>query len=36
MGPIWQAQLVESLDLLIGPSWAPKFIALLGTEFGAH
>ena len=28
MGPIWQAQLGESLVMLIGPSWAPKFIAL--------
>ena len=36
MGPIWQAQLGESLVMLIGPSWAPKFIALLGTKFGAH
>ena len=35
-GPIWQAQLGESLVMLIGPSWAPKFIALLGTKFGAH
>ena len=36
MGPIWQAQLGESLVILTGPSWAPKFIALLGTKFGAH
>jgi len=36
MGPIWQAQLVESLVMLIGPSWAPKFIAPLETKFGAH
>ena len=37
MGPIWQAQLGESLVmLLIGPSRAPKFIALLGTKFGTH
>ena len=27
MGPIWQDQLGESLVMLIGPSWAPKFIA---------
>jgi len=36
MGPIWQAQLGESLVMLIGPNWAPKFIALLETKFGAH
>ena len=36
MGPIWQAQLGESLVMLIGPSWAPKFIALLETKFWAH
>jgi len=29
MGPIWQAQLGESLVMLIGPSWAHKFTALL-------
>src|SRR6218665_3479919 len=28
MGPIWQAQLGESLVMLNGPSWASKFIAL--------
>ena len=31
----WQAQLGESLVMLIGPSWALKFIALLGTKFEA-
>src|SRR6218665_3780189 len=36
MGPIWQAQLGNSLVVLIGPSWAPKFIALLGNKFGAQ
>ena len=36
MGPIWQAQLGESLVMLSGPSWAPKLIALLETKFGAH
>ncbi len=40
MGPIWQAQLGESLVMLIGPSWAPKFTALfpltLGTNLGDH
>src|SRR6218665_2668840 len=32
------AHLGESLVMLIGPSWAHKFIALLplGTKFGAH
>jgi len=36
MGLIWQAQLGESLVMLIGSSWVPKFIDLLGTKFGAH
>ena len=36
MGPIWQAQLGESLVMLTGSIWAPKFIALLGTKCGAH
>ena len=35
-GAIWQAQLGESLVMLNGPIWAPKFIALLETKFGAH
>src|SRR6218665_2308284 len=26
----------QSLVMLSGPSWAPKFIALLETKFGAH
>jgi len=34
MRPIWQAHLGESLVMLIGPSWAPKCIALLGTNLG--
>ena len=29
VGLIWQAQLGESLVMLIGPSRAPKFVALL-------
>jgi len=36
MGSIWTAQLGESLVMPIGPSGAPKFIALLGTKFRAH
>jgi len=36
MGPIWQAQLGENLVMLIGLSWAPKFLALLETKVGAH
>jgi len=36
MGPIWQAQLGQSLVMLTGPSWETQFIALLGTRFGAH
>ena len=32
MGPIWQPQLGESLVMLTGPSWAPKFIALLVNQ----
>jgi len=36
LGPIWRAHLGESLVMFTGPSLAPKFIALLGTKFGAH
>jgi len=32
MGPIWQAQLEEIFVMLIGPSWAPKFIAVFGAQ----
>src|SRR6218665_2810035 len=34
MGPIWQAQLGESLVMLIGPSWEPNLLPYWASNLG--
>src|SRR6218665_3621522 len=34
-GPIWQAQLGDSLVMLIGPSWEPNLLPHWAPNFGA-
>src|SRR6218665_1416751 len=34
MGPIWQAQLGESLVMLIGPSWEPNLLPYWAPNLG--
>src|SRR6218665_396590 len=34
MGPIWQAQLGESLVMLIGPSWEPNLLPYWAQNLG--
>src|SRR6218665_786579 len=34
MGPIWQAQLGESLVMLIGPSWEPNLLSYWAPNLG--
>src|SRR6218665_125981 len=34
MGPIWQAQLGESLVMLIGPSWEPNLVPYWAPNVG--
>src|SRR6218665_2045301 len=34
MGPIWQAQLGESLVMLIGPSWEPNLLPYWAANLG--
>src|SRR6218665_1133059 len=34
MGPIWQAQLGESLVMLIGPSWQPNLLPYWAPNLG--
>ena len=34
MGPIWQAQLGESLVMLIGPSWEPNLLPFWAPNLG--